>query len=231
MTGIREAASFEGLIVLAVIYFVLSRIQKVGSRASQSGASPTERPPTPTATSKAQEGTALESILREIERVKQQGGRQTPSPPRKPASIVTSRSASVRLPPPRPEVVQDERGPLGRLSSTPLPSAEEVEDRTSLDDLRSRGKAESLGLTAADRQRRQRQVVDSEVEGAALAERRLQEAEARNRPHRAADHQAFDQRIRAGDAAAAGASQPSSERLRQAIVWREILGPPKAFEE
>jgi hypothetical protein len=231
VTGIREAASFEGLIVLAVIYFVLSRIQKVGSRGAQRGASPTERPPTPTAASKTQEGTALESILREIERVKQQGGRQTPSPPRKPASIVTSRSASVRLPPPRPEVVQDERGPLGRLSSTPLPSAEEVEDRTSLDDLRSRGKAESLGLTAADRQRRQRQVVDSDVEGAALAERRLQEAEARNRPHRAADHQAFDQRIRAGDAAAAGASQPSSERLRQAIVWREILGPPKAFEE
>jgi hypothetical protein len=231
VTGIREAASFEGLIVLAVIYFVLSRIQKVGSRASQSGASPTERPPTPTATSKAQEGTALESILKEIERVKQQSGRQVSTPSRQPSPVLSSRSPSVRLPPPRPEVVQDERGPLGRLSSAPLPSAEEVEDRTSLDELRARGKAESLGLTAADRQRRQRQVVDSDVEGEAVAERRLRDAEARNRPHQAADHQAFDQRIRAGDAAAAGGGQPTSERLRQAIVWREILGPPKAFEE
>jgi hypothetical protein len=64
-----------------------------------------------------------------------------------------------------------------------------------------------------------------------VAARRIQEAEARNRPHAAADHRAFDERIRDGGAQDAGAARFGGDRLKQAMVWREILGPPKALEE
>jgi hypothetical protein len=230
---IREAASFEGLIVLAIIFFVLSRIQRAGSRTGQKGRDGSARPVAPTApTPTQQEGTALESILREIERVKQQGARHSPGPVRRPPPGVLPGSPPVgRAPPPKPAVVQDERGPLGRPSSTPLSSAEDVEERTSLEQLRSRGEPQSLEMTTADWQRRQRAVVNADAEAEAIVERRIREAEARNRPHAEVDHQAFDQRIRVGNAAPGAVPPSMADRLRQAIIWREILGPPKAFDE
>jgi hypothetical protein len=85
-------------------------------------------------------------------------------------------------------------------------------------------------MTEAELRRRQRVVVDLDDAGAAAAARRIKEAEARNRPHAAVDHRAFDERIRVAEATHE-AERFDPERLKQAIIWREILGPPKALQE
>jgi len=125
--------------------------------------------------------------------------------------------------------VQDQRGPLGRRPDTPLPAAEEEEEAVSLDDLRARGQARPLELTEEERRRRERQPVDTDEEAELVVQRRIREAEARNRPRAAADHRAFDQRIRA-EAAPAARPATRAEQLRQAVIWKEILGTPKAFD-
>jgi hypothetical protein len=230
---LRQAAGFEGLIVLALIYFVLSQLQKAGKAANK-----TRRPPAPPSAAEPgatqQEGLSLETILREIERVKQQKQLDQPETLRRPLPgprPVPKAIPPRRAPPPRrQEVLQDERGPLGRLSQTKLPSAEEVEDRTSLDEGRSLEGAGSLESLEPDRGRRMRTVVDQDEEAEAVVQRRLKEAEARNRPHADADHRAFDQQIRQPQAPLAPGLELTTARLRQAVVWREILGPPKALE-
>lgn len=234
MDGFREAAGFEGLIVLAIIYFILSQLQKAGKRAAQSRPRVEDLPSSqPGGTPTQQEALSLEGILREIERVKQNqqvrqpdAARRLPPPPRE-------KPALTRRPPPpkRPQVAQDERGPLGRMARARLASAEDVEERTSLEEAGTRDEAQSLELTDAELNRRQRVIVDLDDAGAAVAARRIQEAEARNRPHAAVDHRAFDERIRAGGGEHAVVERIGGDRLRQAIVWREILGPPKALEE
>jgi hypothetical protein len=78
--------------------------------------------------------------------------------------------------------------------------------------------------------RRLREEIDQDDAAEAVVQRRIREAEARNRPHAVADHKAFDQRIRAEEAAGPRAL-PRGEQLRQAMIWKEILGPPKALEE
>jgi hypothetical protein len=221
---LRQAAGFEGLIVLAVIYFVLAQVQRAGKRKP----GPPRTPPTPRVPSKSSpqdERLSLQSILREIERVKQQ--RAGPAPSDRAAVPAYRRP----LPRQRPVVVQDERGPLGRLPDTALPAAEEVEETDSLDLIRARGEARALGLSLEEWQRRQRETVDQDDEAEAVVQRRIQAAEARNREHQAADHRAFDERIRSAAAPVAGSTQGTSDRLREAVVWREILGPPKALQD
>jgi hypothetical protein len=232
--GVREAAGFEGLIVLGVIYFILSQLQKAGKRAAQSRPPADRLPPAgPGTTPTQQEGLSLEGILRQIERVKQQQQAGQPGASRRLPPHPRDQTLPARrpAPPKRPQLAQDERGPLGRMARAKLTSAEEVEERTSLEEAGARGEPESLELTDAELNRRQRVTVDLDDAGAAVAARRLQEVEARNRPHAAVDHRAFDERIRVGEAPPGAAERFDGERLRQAIVWREILGPPKAFEE
>jgi hypothetical protein len=232
--GFREAAGFEGLIVLAVIYFILSQLQKAGRRAAQSRPRPEDLPaPHPEGTPTQQEALSLEGILREIERVKQSQQLPRPGAPRRLPPAPREKPAPARRPPPprRPEIVQDERGPLGRMAKARLASAEEVEERTSLEERGTRGEPQALGISDLELERRRPVIVDLDEVGAAAAARRIQEAEARNRPLAAADHRAFDERIRAGEVQDAGAPRFEKARLRQAVIWREILGPPKAFEE
>lgn len=229
----REAAGFEGLIVLGVIYFILSQLQRAGRKAKGGIPAPVP-PPAPAGRSATQEeGLSLETILREIERVKQQQQRpQAPAPAQRvPASARPQGPPSRRsVPPRRPELVQDQRGPLGRHPDAALPAAEDDEEAVSLDELRVRSEPVPLGLTEAQRRARERQVVDADEGADAVVQRRIREAQARNRPHAAADHRAFDQRIRTEGAAAAPATT-RAEQLRQAVIWREILGPPKALDE
>ena len=61
-------------------------------------------------------------------------------------------------------------------------------------------------------------------------QRRKADAEARNRSHRNTDHKAFDQRIREPAPAENAERRYSAASMRDAFVWREILGPPKALE-
>ncbi len=237
MDGLREAASWEGLVVLAVIYFVLNLLQKAGKKAEQTrrGAPSPPEPVEDTATQ--EEALSLEHILRGMDRVKQQKEepprpeptRKPPPPLRAPPKPVLARPLPSRRPAPprRQEVVQDERGPMGRQSRVRLPSAEEVEDRTSLEG----GSLEQPeSLENFDDIHRRRPVIARDDEAEAVVQRRIQAAEARNREHREVDHQAFHARIRQGDPTPGSPQRYSTARLREAVIWREIIGPPKAFE-
>jgi hypothetical protein len=119
-----------------------------------------------------------------------------------------------------------ERGPMGRDARVELPSAEEVEEREVLDTPVRR--PERVPVV-----RETRVLVDHDDEAAALVQRRVAAAEERNRPLTLADHRAFDARIRQAPAKASSrarvASRFSAEQIRQAIIWREILGPPIAL--
>jgi hypothetical protein len=82
--------------------------------------------------------------------------------------------------------------------------------------------------------RRQRQRVDLD-ESSAEAARQRREAVARREAGRSdADHTAFDARIRQQTADATRVAVPAPESrpdLRQALIWREILGPPKSLRD
>jgi len=116
-------------------------------------------------------------------------------------------------------------GPMGRPAKGGLESAEEVEERDTLEIgprvVSMEGAPERTGRVLVDH--------DSQAEG--VARRRVTEAQARNRGLTRADHSAFDKRIRGAGLpapATAGAVRPAFPRaaLRQAIIWQEILAPP-----
>jgi hypothetical protein len=246
MELVRPAASFEGLIILAVIYFVLNLISGGAKKKGRSTVPPPPGPDEPTPTQS--EALSLENILREIEEVKREkaagrslppAGRSAP-PPMRPKPAATARTpVPVRRPGPparRPSIAGDPRkGPLGRSARVRLEDAEDVEERTSLE----RGSLEvpeSLEVLDETRLRQERRLEDFDDEAEAIIQRRKKEAEARNRAHRAVDHVAFHDRFLAGEIGgpegAAEQAGPRSRRmqLRDAIVWREILGPPRSTE-
>lgn len=82
--------------------------------------------------------------------------------------------------------------------------------------------------------RPERRVVDQDDQAEAVVARRLKAGEAQWAPRTRADHQAFDARIRqeAPDKTATSATRGITVRqLRNAMVWREILGPPVSLRE
>lgn len=79
--------------------------------------------------------------------------------------------------------------------------------------------------------RPQRVEVDSDDQVEAVIASRRAAAEAHGRPLGRADHVAFDARIRQEPADATSTQGVSMQRLRQAIVWREILGPPVSLRD
>jgi hypothetical protein len=214
---IRSAASPEGMIVLAIIYFILWLFSKRGKNKKQR-----DLPADPVSTggdATQQEGFSLEKILRQIEQVKQQAEekeRQARLPQQRPP-----------LSQPRPRPSRDStRGPMGRHSQTRLPSAEEVEERDTLESgsLEVEEQVENLDTS------RLRKRVDQDEQAEAIVQRRIDSAQARNQAHRNADHKAFDKRIREPAPAEVAERRYSVKSLRDAFVWREILGPPKSLE-
>lgn len=115
------------------------------------------------------------------------------------------------------------RGPLGRRAGQRLPGAEEVEERTSLE---TEPEIESLEVEPPSRQRVQ---VDFDEVSAAVAARRRKLAEEDARPLTAAGHAAFDVRIREGAEPGPDAQARRIARLREAVVLREVLGPPRGL--
>lgn len=238
MEPLRTADGIGGLIVFLVIGFILNLLSKAQQKQRQQ---PQRRPPAPggaAGSEEGEEGLSLQKILREIERVKREAevGAQ-PQPTRQPTRPTPSPQPRFK-PAPRPQAqpkvgrmqsaAQADRGPMGRHSAARLPGAEEVEVR------------EVLGGRSLEVERRHETleevpvVVDLDEESAAAVRRRLAEAEARNRPHMDADHKAFDQRRVEAQAKAQAASTPAQvtgAQLRNAVVWREVLGPPRAFDE
>jgi len=227
--AIRSAAGFEGLVVLAVIYFVLNLLSKAGKKAGVSTAPAPRQPDEATPTQV--EAVSLESILRQIETVKRQK-EQRPMAGRPPSPARAEPRFRPRAAPPRMgDVVQDARGPMGRTSGSSLESAEDVEDRTSLEEEGRLVEERRLQNVEVFTERPGRVIQNRDEEAAAIAQRRIKSAEARNRPHAAVDHQKFDQAIRAPIEPAAVAKRLTAQGLREALVWREILGPPKSMQD
>lgn len=246
MTDLREAAGIEGLIVLGVIYFILNILQKVGKKAAGSQPEAPPRDPSGGVSATQQEALSLESILKEIEKVKAQhrpderrslppaqAPRPLPKPKaQKPQGRSAPAAARKRDVPQRGSVQQSDRGPLGRHSRTGLTGAEEVEVRTTWEDQGSLEVEESIEVLDDTRLRPPRVEYDADEGAEEVVRRRIVAAESRNRALNAADHEAFDQRRMKGEVkAAAQVARFPMQRLRDAFIWREVLGPPKALEE
>lgn len=193
-----------GLVVLGLMWLVLNVLRKAGTRAGGPGKPgqarrPPARPPTAT-TTQAPRAPGLDPTQREGARLQdllQELGR----------------------------TLDQTAGPKGRLPDHRLPSAEEAEDRASLE-----GTPEAVSLETGPR-RAERKVVDQDDEAEALVARRLAAAEAHAEPLRAGDHQAFDARIRQEPADKTATRAYTVARLREAVIWREILGPPVSLRE
>lgn len=118
------------------------------------------------------------------------------------------------------------RGPLGRQADAPLPEAEEVEDRETLEE-----PARVVSLEAPVHRPERPRARDEEEAAEELIRRRIAAAEARDGALTRADHLKFDQRIRREPADATAVRAYTPEELRQAVVWTEILGPPASLRE
>lgn len=211
---IREAAGLDVLFIFGLIWFFLSFVQKA-QKAAQKQAQGAARPePEPGAGRAGEQQTSLEAVLREIEKVKAQHRMDPPAQGRMAAAAAAPRRlepapgkfpARRHVPPPRKAVVQDERGPLGRMSQVRLSGVTSSEG----------------GIP---------RVEDQDDSAEAIVQARIDAAEARNRAFSEEDHESFHERFMQGDAPAGAPVRHTNQRLREALIWREILGPPKAFE-
>jgi len=113
------------------------------------------------------------------------------------------------------------RGPVGRAPDRRLPPAEDVEERGSLETT-----APEVGSLEAEPARGERAVVDQDDEAERVVQRRLAAAESNLTPLTDADHRSFDPRIRQEPADKTATRAYTAKQLRDAVVWREILGPP-----
>jgi hypothetical protein len=104
--------------------------------------------------------------------------------------------------------------------SLPLPDDEDVEERESLE------QPERVVSLETGVKRPQRAEYDQDSGAEELVRRRIAAAEARSGPLRKTDHKAFDARIRQEPADHTAVRRYTPAQLRDAIVWREILGPP-----
>jgi hypothetical protein len=106
-----------------------------------------------------------------------------------------------------------------------LPDDEDVEERASLE------QPERVVSLEREVRRPQRVEYDQDSGAEELVRRRIAAAEARSGPLRRADHKAFDARIRQEPADHTAVRRYTPAQLRDAIVWREILGPPVSERE
>jgi hypothetical protein len=114
----------------------------------------------------------------------------------------------------------EEAGPTGRLASLPLPEAEEVEDRESLET-----EPEVVSLER-DVRRAPRREFTQDADAEQLVARRITAASVRDAARTKVDHITFDSQIRQEPADHTATRGYTAQELRRAVVWREILGPP-----
>lgn len=192
------------VLLLGFMWLVMNAIRKAGSKPTGTRPPPSSPPATP----------------------RPPGSRDTPARARSLPSVggadATQREGQ-RL----EELLRDlgrtldrSAGPMGRAPDRGLPPAEEVEERESLE---TTPQVRSL---ETEPHRPERVMVDQDDGAEQLVARRIAAAEARSAPRTRADHQAFDKRIRQEAADKTATRALATRRLRQAIVWREILGPP-----
>jgi hypothetical protein len=117
-------------------------------------------------------------------------------------------------------------GPMGRRPAPgQLPPAEEVEERETLE---VSPPVESLETEV---RRPGRAAVDQDEEAERVIARRAAAAAARSGRITRADREAFDRRIRQEPADHTAVRALTPQQLRDAVVWREILGPPVSERE
>lgn len=216
--GVARAEGLSGFVVLVIIYVILSifgKLKGAGKQPSAPPRRPVQRPP--------QHKVELPSPV-ESRRPRLSGSAPAPARPNTQTEAVKLEELLRGLG--QLAGLPDEEGPLGRRSATRLPEAEEAEDSESLEVDR-----EPVSLEAPEPSRT-RVEVDQDEGAEALVQRRIQAAMARNRPISVADHKQFDQKIRGTAAKAAPVKLAlSARRLRDAIIWREVLGPPLALRD
>jgi hypothetical protein len=146
------------------------------------------------------EGGQLEDLLRALE--------QRLEPPAQPRAR-------------EPASIRSHRGPLGRPASVTLPTADDLEERESLE---SEPVVESLDVEV---RRPARVTRDWQAQAEAREQARQAHVEARDSERHKSRHASFDKRIRAEPAKPAAARRITAEQMRQAFIWAEILGRPK----
>jgi hypothetical protein len=186
---------FNGLLILAALWFFLNLINKLGRRSQGLPRSPEPRRPMdpralPSALDATQrEGNRLELVLREFQR-----------------ELEEAEAAD------RPVRLQ-------------LPRDEEVEERETLE-VEPEVKSLEGDVRRADRQR-----VDQDDQAEQIETQRIAAAAARDAPRSKSDHAEFDQRIRQEPADHTATRAYTPQQLRDAMVWREILGPPVSMRD
>lgn len=73
--------------------------------------------------------------------------------------------------------------------------------------------------------------VDFDAEAEQVARARYEAAEARNVPLTAADHEAFDRALRQAPEVPRSPVASRQRALQRAMIWREVLAPPKALSD
>lgn len=104
------------------------------------------------------------------------------------------------------------------------PTAEEMEERVSLE-----AEPEIRSLEEEVR-RESRRRIDQDEQAEEIELGRIRAAQERDRERTKADHIAFHQRLRQEPAEHTAARTYTAQQLRDAIVWREILGPPLGLQ-
>lgn len=220
--GLARADGMTGVIIFAVVYAIVSIMAKV-KQASQKGAG---------------DGSASEpeelakQQRRQQQRLEQRQQQRQVRPPRpaQPRPAGNTQSEGARLEDllrvlTEAAGVPAPAGPSGRRAAEPLPSEEEVEERESLET------EEQIQNLETEARRPVRLEVDFDDEAEAIAQRRIRAAQSRDKALGRQDHKVFDAKIRAVVADNTRVSRPSLASLKQAIVWREILGPPVSLRK
>ena len=227
--GLSRADGMTGVIIFAIVYAIVSIMAKAKEAArKQSGGNPEAEAQQQAA--KAQR--RLEERKRQLQQRQQQRQQQSPTrssrPEIPPAGNTQSEGARLqdllRVLTEAAGVPTTTGGPVDRPMPGSLPSDEEVEERESLET------EEQIRNLEVEERRPERREVDFDDEAEAIAQRRIRAAQERDRSLSRKDHAEFDQKIRAVPDATR-VTRPKLDALRQAIVWREILGPPIALRK
>jgi hypothetical protein len=117
----------------------------------------------------------------------------------------------------------EDAGAQRRPARTPRPSYEQVESS-----LETEPEATSLENLVSRPQRRE---VDQDDEAEQVVARRIKAAAARDTARSPIDRVALDERIRQQPADHTAVRTYTAQQLRDAIVWREILGPPVSLRD
>jgi hypothetical protein len=229
--GLARADGMTGVIIFAVVYAIVSIMAKA-KQASQKGAGEGAGGDAEEAAKQQRRAQQrLQQRQQQQQRPRPQQQRQVrPAPPAqsqsRPAGSTQSEGARLedllRVLTEAAGVPTTTGGPVERSRPAPLASDEEVEERESLEVEEQIENLETEGRRPARRE------VDHDDEAEAIVQRRIRAAQERDRSLSKVDHAAFDSRFRAVPDATRVA-KPKNASLRQAIIWREILGPPVAL--